>query len=112
MKLYHELEIIERIEGMTSERLRCLLARGWVASEARDESGARLFEDIDAARIRLIQELEQGMGVNEEGIEIILDLLDQLHGLRRRTRRLIEAIETLDPVLRRKIARAIEAKTR
>lgn len=107
MKLYCELEIVERIEGLTRERLRRLVSRGWVACGARDESGAHLFEEIDAARIRLIHELEQEMGVNEEGIEIILDLLDQLHGLRRRVRRLIGAVEALEPPMRDKILRCL-----
>jgi chaperone modulatory protein CbpM len=41
-----------------------------------------LFSDTDLARARLIQDLRQDFGVNDEGIAIILHLLDQLHGLR------------------------------
>ncbi len=112
MRLYRELEIVERVDGLTRERLRRLVARGWVACAARDESGAQLFDDIDAARIRLIRELEGDLGVNEEGIGIILDLLDQLHGLRRRVRRLIGAIERLDPSLREELLRHLRDAAR
>lgn len=46
-------------------------------------SGNRLqFSDADLARALLIQDLRLDFGVNDEGIGIILHLLDQLHGLR------------------------------
>jgi chaperone modulatory protein CbpM len=41
-----------------------------------------LFSEADLARARLIQDLDVDFGVNDEGIAIILHLLDQLHGLR------------------------------
>ena len=40
------------------------------------------FSDGDLARARLIQDLKLDFGVNDEGIAIILHLLDQLYGLR------------------------------
>jgi chaperone modulatory protein CbpM len=41
-----------------------------------------IFSDVDLARARLIRDLEVDFGVNDEGIAIVLHLLDQLHGLR------------------------------
>jgi chaperone modulatory protein CbpM len=41
-----------------------------------------LFSDADLARARLIQDLRVDFGVNDEGIAIVLHLLDQLYGLR------------------------------
>ena len=38
----------------------------------------------------------RGMGVNNEGIPIILDLVDQLHGLRRALRALTEGRDPRD----------------
>ena len=38
---------------------------------------------MDVARARLIGNLQTDLGVNDEGVDIILHLLDQLHGLRR-----------------------------
>jgi chaperone modulatory protein CbpM len=40
------------------------------------------FSEVDLARARLIRDLKADFGVNDEGIEIILHLLDQLYGLR------------------------------
>ena len=54
---------------------------GWLAP--RHAGGEWTFSEIDLARTRLIQDLTRDFGVNDEGIPIILDLVDQLHGLRR-----------------------------
>jgi chaperone modulatory protein CbpM len=40
------------------------------------------FSDMDIARARLIKELQADFGVNDEGVDIVLHLMDQLHGLR------------------------------
>ena len=40
------------------------------------------FSEADLARARLIGDLKADFGVNDEGIAIILHLLDQLYGLR------------------------------
>lgn len=40
------------------------------------------FTEADLARARLIRDLQQDLGVNREGIGIILSLIDQVHGLR------------------------------
>jgi chaperone modulatory protein CbpM len=41
------------------------------------------FTEMDLARARLIGDLKHDMGVNDEGLGVILHLLDQMHGLRR-----------------------------
>jgi len=48
--------------------------------ESRDEQPA--LTDLDAARARFIRELRGDFGVNDEGIDIVLHLVDQLHGMR------------------------------
>jgi chaperone modulatory protein CbpM len=44
------------------------------------------FDHEDVARLRLIRELRQDFGVNDEAVPIILRLIDQLHYLRLRVR--------------------------
>jgi chaperone modulatory protein CbpM len=41
-----------------------------------------VFSDVDLARAQLIRDLREDLGVNDEGIEVILHLVDQMHGLR------------------------------
>ena len=40
------------------------------------------FSEVDVARARLIRDLMDDLGVNAEGVGIVLRLVDQLHGLR------------------------------
>ena len=54
---------------------------GWLAPGGA--IGEWKFSEIDLARTRLIQDLTGDLGVNDEGVPIILGLIDQLHGLRR-----------------------------
>jgi chaperone modulatory protein CbpM len=49
------------------------------------------FSECDVARAQLILDLKREMGVNDEGIGIILSLVDQMHGLRRVLRELMQA---------------------
>jgi chaperone modulatory protein CbpM len=53
------------------------------------------FSEADLARARLIGDLKADFGVNDEGIAIILHLLDQLYGLRCLVRD-IQAMEAYD----------------
>jgi chaperone modulatory protein CbpM len=53
------------------------------------------FSDAELARVRLIQDLKADFGVNDDGVSIILHLLDQLHGLRCLVRD-IQTMETPD----------------
>jgi chaperone modulatory protein CbpM len=41
------------------------------------------FTEMDLARANLIRDLKDNMGVNDEGLGVILHLLDQMHALRR-----------------------------
>ncbi len=104
MRIYSEVEVLALVSGLTRRRLRRWCRRGLVVPAMREPSGAPLFADIDIARISLIHELIEDMGVNEAGVEIILDLLDQLHALRRGTRELAAALAELDAPTRERLA--------
>jgi chaperone modulatory protein CbpM len=68
--------------------LRQWAAAGWISIE-ESEVGAPLSE-ADEARCNLICDLKQDIGINDEGIDVILNLLDQIHGLRRALRETLE----------------------
>jgi chaperone modulatory protein CbpM len=74
------------------------VAAGWLLP--RQEGAQRDFSDVDLSRAQLIHDLE-GLGVNDEGIPIILDLIDQVHGLRRTLRDLLSAIHAQPEAMRR-----------
>jgi len=63
---------------------------GWLVP--RGDQEAEDFSEIDLARAQLIRDLQHDMGVNEEAIPIILDLIDQMHGLRQVLREVAAAV--------------------
>jgi chaperone modulatory protein CbpM len=67
--------------GLEVQTLELWLEQQWLIPE--QTSVEPRFSDIDVARARLIQELKTDFGVNDEGVDVILHLMDQLHGLRR-----------------------------
>ena len=60
--------------------LEAWVAEGWLFP--LEQGGDDQFSEIDLARVDLIHDLKGNIGVNDEGIAIILHLLDQLHGMR------------------------------
>ncbi len=61
------------------------------------EEGAYFFDEADKARIELIIELRRDMAINDEAVPVILNLLDQLYGLRRTLGEIRDAVRELPP---------------
>ena len=94
-----ELLIRCRIDAST---LDAWIEAGWLAQETGDE--AARFSDVDLARAQLIRDLVHDLGVNDEGVATILDLIDQIHGLRRSLGGLLRAVRTQPEAVQRQIA--------
>ena len=67
--------------GLQMQTLDVWLEQRWLIPE-QTSAGAN-FSDMDVARARLIRDLKADFGINDEGVDVILHLVDQLHGLRR-----------------------------
>jgi chaperone modulatory protein CbpM len=67
--------------GIQVQTLEVWLEQQWIIPDEAD--GGANFSDRDVARAHLIQDLKGDFGVNNEGVDVILHLVDQLHGLRR-----------------------------
>lgn len=74
--------------GVDGHLLELWIAEGWLVPETHPTG--RRFSEIDVARANLIRDLGRDLGVNEEGIGVVLDLVDQVHGLRRTLRMLVD----------------------
>ena len=58
----------------------------WIREEwliPGQSAGEMTFSDADIARAQLIRDLKNDLGINDEGVGVILNLVDQVHGLRR-----------------------------
>jgi chaperone modulatory protein CbpM len=66
--------------NLQEQTLEFWLEQRWLIPD--DTAPEVRFSECDIARAGLIQDLQHGFGVNEPGIELILHLIDQLHGTR------------------------------
>jgi chaperone modulatory protein CbpM len=80
-----EFLIRTRLERHTLETC---IAAGWLVPPQTDPE--LMFSDVDLARAQLIRDLREDLGVNDEGISVVLHLIDQMHGLRRTMRDLLD----------------------
>src|SRR3984893_14623503 len=81
--------MIDRQQFLVRTRLEIETLEVWIKEEwliPREDAAGQEFSDADIARAHLIKDLKQDFGVNDEGIGVILNLIDQVHGLRRTLR--------------------------
>ena len=75
-----KLDFLYRAE-LDQETLEIWIEEEWLLPS--ETTGELEFSEADLARAKLIRDLKHGMGVNDEGVGIILNLLDQMHSLRK-----------------------------
>lgn len=73
------------------------VSAGWIVPAAPD------YSEADLARACLVRDLREAMGVNDEGVGVALDLLDQIHGLRRALRRVGDVMHGLPEPARQEV---------
>jgi chaperone modulatory protein CbpM len=78
--------------------LHAWIAAGWLVPPQTEPE--LMFSDVDLARAQLIRDLREDLGVNDEGVSVILHLLDQMHGLRRTMRDLVDEMRAGGPAPR------------
>ena len=100
-----EDDVVARVERVEVERLGVWIRNGWVRP-SRTSGGLR-FSEIDVARVRLICHLEDDLSVGEEGLPLVLSLMDQVYGLRAKLRELGEAVEAQPDPVRGQIRRTL-----
>ncbi|WP_137390904.1 chaperone modulator CbpM [Rhodoligotrophos defluvii] len=93
-----EFKMRVRVEN---QQLHRWVEAGWIIPVEQD--GQPRYSELDVARAALIRDLQHELGVNAEGIDVILGLLDQLHGLRATVSDLMEALCAQPPSVREKL---------
>lgn len=101
-----EAEVLTVFTGLRRETLHVWVERGWIAPVR--EGSAYRFREIDVARIRLIEEFRTELDIGEDAMDVVLPLIDQVHGLRRELRRLADAVSAQPEDIRRRIADCLE----
>jgi len=92
-----ERDLLSRVQRLSVTRLRVWVAQGWIKPAG---AATRSYSEADVARAVLICNLEDELGFDEEDVPVLLNLIDQIHGLRAELKGLLDALEDLPPELR------------
>ena len=93
-----ELHVRTQIE---TETLSAWVEASWLIPEHEE------FSEADVARAQLIRDLKDDLGVNDDGVEVILNLLDQIYGLRQSLGDLMDAVRGQPRDVQQRIAAAL-----
>jgi chaperone modulatory protein CbpM len=102
-----ERELLARVQRLTVSRLRVWVAQGWIKPADRV---APSYSEADLARAALICNLEDELGFAEEDVPVLLNLIDQIHGLRAELKGLIDALEDMPADVRATVRMRIERR--
>jgi chaperone modulatory protein CbpM len=100
-----EEDVVARVSRLTVTRLRVFVSQGLIRPE---EDGAPRYSEADIARAALICNLEDEMGFDADDVPVLLNLIDQIHGLRSELRGFVEVIDALPPDVRSTVRLRIE----
>ncbi|PDT15367.1 transcriptional regulator [Rhizobium sp. J15] len=99
----HEFRLYLKIDVV---QLDFWVERGWLIPETSGEK--RQFREADVARARLILDLMGDMGVNDAGVDVVMDLVDQLHDMRGTMGKLMTAIGRQERDVQRRLLESLE----
>ncbi len=98
-------ELLRQHGRLTTVHVERWVARGLLRPSGTAETWS--FEQIDVARARLLAELIDEMGFDDESVETVVDLVDQVNTLRRQLDLLGHAIGEQPAATREAIAAAL-----
>ncbi len=77
------ISVAAELAGVHPQTLRIYERKG-LLSPKRTSGNTRRYSERDIARLQVIQQLTQGLGINLAGVKMIMELETQLEELRRR----------------------------
>ena len=84
-------EALARLSGVADRGMvEACIAQHWVRPAYEDEGPG--LDEVDIARVVLVQRLRADMSLPDDAVEIVLHLLDQLYGLQEEVRLLGERL--------------------
>jgi chaperone modulatory protein CbpM len=89
--IINRIEFIQRTE-IDQQTLDVWLREEWLLPSAIATDME--FSEVDLARATFILDLKERLGINDEGVGVILHLVDQVHGLRRMVGALLQETPT------------------
>jgi chaperone modulatory protein CbpM len=99
-------DLLRVSQGLTTVHVERWVARGLLRPSGSAE--AWRFESVDVARVRLLVELVDDIGLDDDTVEAVIALIDQVHTLRGQLGQLATAIAQQPPETREAIAVALK----
>lgn len=99
-------ELLNVAHGLTAVHVERWVARGLLRPSGSAESW--IFEPVDVARVRLLVELADDIGLDDDTVDTVVALIDQVHTLRGQLGLLATAIAQQPPETREAIAVALK----
>ncbi|MBI1170506.1 hypothetical protein GC209_03815 [bacterium] len=100
-ELFSETEVLVAVPRLTQLRLSAFVAAGIVLPLSAKAGLA--FRRIDLARIELLCELVEEFDLDDDGLGLVIRLVDQLHAAQRDLTRLCAAVAAEDAEVRARI---------
>ena len=101
MDIFTEVQTLAAIPRLTRLRLTAFV-QARIVMPLQAETGP-VFRQADLARIELLCELAEEFGLDEDGLGLVMSLLDQLHAARRDLRAIAAAVAAEAPDVRARI---------
>ena len=101
------ISVAAELAGVHPQTLRTYERKGLI-KPARTSGGTRRYSERDVQRVRLIQELTQGEGVNLAGVMRILELQDEVEALSDQLDRTRQRIEEVRAEARQALHEALQ----
>lgn len=106
VKAVYIISVAAELAGVHPQTLRTYERKGLI-KPARTAGGTRRYSAKDVDRVRLIQELTQGEGVNLAGVLRILAMQDEIDHLNEEVAQAREEVEAVRAESRRLVAEAV-----
>lgn len=104
---YTEDEVVITVTGLTRSRL-VAYVEAEIVLPVQSAQGP-VYRQIDVARLQLLADLTEHFDMSEDGLAVVMRLVDQLHALRSDLRSILTAI-TLEPEdVRTRLSGAVKA---
>jgi chaperone modulatory protein CbpM len=100
-------ELLVRYAGLEPREIGGWIEEGWVRPERSGEGWS--FAAVDVARVALILEIRREFAIDDEGLPLVLSLIDQVYALRRQMGLLCEALSVQPSEVQAAIRRALQS---
>lgn len=103
-------DLLRQHGGLTTVHVERWVARGLLRPGGTADSWT--FETVDVARTHLLVELTDDLGLDDETVAVVIDLVDQVHTLRGQLDLIAKAIADQPAATREAIASALAKQRR